>query len=90
MPNCLLGLFLESLKVLSVGLLLEHFFFLYEESMRELGLFVLEKVQEGSCQVYKKLIGRNEEEGARLVSVVPGDRTRGNGHKLKTHFLVFR
>lgn len=48
---------------------------------------MLEKVQEGSHQVYKKLIGRNEEEGARLVLVVCGDRTRGNGHKLKSVFL---
>jgi len=32
--------------------------------------------------VYKYLIGGNEE-GARFCSVVPSDKTRSNGHKLK-------
>lgn len=30
--------------------------------------------------VYKYLMGGNEEEGAALCSVVPGNPTRGNGH----------
>jgi len=32
---------------------------------------------------HKCLKGRYQENGARLFSVVPSDRTRGNGHKVK-------
>ena len=32
---------------------------------------------------YKYLQGGSQEDGAKLFSVVPSDRTRGSGHKLK-------
>ena len=73
----------------------------YGERLRELGLLSTEKssVRGDLITVYKYLKGVYEEGRARLFSVMPSDRTRGIGHKVKKrrfclnskkHFFIVR
>jgi len=57
----------------------------YEERLRELSFFSLKKrkLRVDLVNVYKYLKQGYQEDVARLFSVVPSDRTRGSGHKLK-------
>ena len=57
----------------------------YEERLKELGLFSLKKrrLRRDLLNAFKNLQGGGQEDGARIFSVVPSNKTRGNGHKLK-------
>lgn len=55
----------------------------YEERLTDLGLFSLEKgrLRRDLINMNKCMMGRNEDEGEKLFSIEPTDRTGCNGHK---------
>ena len=57
----------------------------YEDRLEELGLFSLKnrRCQDDPIAAFQYLNGSYRKEGNRLFSKVCGDRTRGNGSKLK-------
>ncbi|KAJ7399286.1 hypothetical protein BTVI_116414 [Pitangus sulphuratus] len=76
--------FLEQVQWRAIKMMkgLEHLF--YEQRLRELDLFSLEKrtVRENIIHAYKCLKGGCQDNGARLSSVVPSNRTKDSRQKL--------
>lgn len=60
------------------------YFLSYEERLREMRHCAWRREGLGGFfDISKYLMGKIREDGARLFSVLPSDRTRVNGHKLK-------
>ena len=51
--------------------------------LRDPGLFRLEKTKKGFHHAYKYLMDGSKVDGAKFFSVVPRNKTRGNGYKLE-------
>ncbi|TRZ14697.1 hypothetical protein HGM15179_012401 [Zosterops borbonicus] len=56
----------------------------YEERLRDLGLFSLKKrhLRGNLINIHQSLMGGYREDGARLLSLVPSNRTRGNEERM--------
>lgn len=78
---------IQLLKRLSYGKSLRALYISLEILRKMSGLFSLEKKRlrgVNNISVYKYFMRENDDEGSRLFLVVPSDRTRGNGHELKS------
>jgi len=66
---------------------LEHFS--YEDRLKELGLFSLEKIRlwEAVIMAFQDLKGDYKQEGNQLFMQVDSEKTRGEGFKLKEQRL---
>jgi len=85
LPRIILGLVLFNSPTSDKGMIrgLEHLS--YKERLRELGLSSLQKrrLRWDLTNAYKYLKGGCQEDGDKLLSVVPSDRKRGNEYKMK-------